>query len=175
MNIDKANRVIAVPIQEVEGYMINSDGKIFSLKRDPRGREIKQHAGNSGYLKVSFSIKTNSGCRTKNYMTHRLVAKYFLGECPEGYQVNHKDGDKLNNKASNLEYVTQYENMTHARDFGLLNPPKGERNHNSKLTESDVDLVRNLWVFNKAQILSVFMGVDESTIRRILRGDNWKN
>jgi hypothetical protein len=51
---------------------------------------------------------------------HRLVAAEFLGTCPKGIQVNHKDGDRLNNHASNLEYVTPSENTRHSVVAGLL-------------------------------------------------------
>lgn len=50
---------------------------------------------------------------------HRLVAKLFIPN-PNGLrEINHKDGNKLNNKVSNLEWVTTQENQLHARDMGL--------------------------------------------------------
>lgn len=50
----------------------------------------------------------------KNYFVHRLVATTFIGQIPEGYTVNHKDGNKLNNKLSNLEIIHHQLNMQHA-------------------------------------------------------------
>lgn len=57
----------------------------------------------------------------KKYCTvHSLVATSFLGPCPEKKQINHIDGVKINNRIENLEYVTQPENMSHAKRIGLL-------------------------------------------------------
>ena len=52
---------------------------------------------------------------------HHLVAIAFLGEPLGDQEVNHKDGDKTNNRLDNLEYVTHRENMRHARHLGLVN------------------------------------------------------
>lgn len=54
-----------------------------------------------------------------NKRVHRLVAAAFLGESEEGHVVNHKNGDRFDNRVENLEYVTQGENVKHAWDNGL--------------------------------------------------------
>ena len=76
---------------------------------------------------------------------HRLVAEVFIGECPKGYVVNHKDGNKQNNNINNLEYVTSSENNIHALKNGLRHVAdmnkvikKGEDSPFSVLTEEDV-------------------------------------
>ena len=51
---------------------------------------------------------------------HAIVAELFLGPCPQGLEVNHKDGRKTNNVVTNLEYVTHQENMRHARGLALI-------------------------------------------------------
>lgn len=71
----------------------------------------------SGYLRI--------GLGSKQIRVHRIAAEHFLQppSDPEATFVNHKDGDKKNNRASNLEWVTQTENIQHAMDIGL-NPRK---------------------------------------------------
>ena len=52
----------------------------------------------------------------KTFLIHRLVALYFLKQKKGAFQVNHKDGDKSNNKAENLEFLTSTENLMHSRE-----------------------------------------------------------
>lgn len=51
---------------------------------------------------------------------HQLVAGAFLGACPEGLEINHIDGNQLNNRMENLEYITHRENILHAHRTGLI-------------------------------------------------------
>lgn len=77
----------------------------------------KQTLMNKGYFVVTMSTDDNS----KRCLVHRLVALAFIPNPENKPQVNHIDGNKQNNCVSNLEWVTDKENMTHASKNGLLN------------------------------------------------------
>lgn len=79
----------------------------------------------------------------KNHKIHVLVAAAFFGPRPRGLAINHKDGNRENNVAENLEYVTPSENTAHAYRLGLILPRRGEENGNSVLTTADVLGIRS--------------------------------
>lgn len=84
------------------------------------GRLLKPYP-NRGYPAVSI---WRDGKRYQPSV-HSMVATAFLGPRPEGQQINHKDGDTLNPRLDNLEYVTPSENTQHAIKTGLaLNGPE---------------------------------------------------
>lgn len=92
-------------IHEVPGFYVCSDGMIVSLKTSTP-RYIVQNKATSGYLKVTYSAPLGGGrFASKNFMTHRIVAKYFYGERTNDWKVRHKDGVQTNNASDNLEYV----------------------------------------------------------------------
>ena len=62
--------------------------------------------------------------KAKDFLVARLVATTFLGVPPEGYTVNHKDGNRLNNRVENLEWLSIGDNIRHAFDTGLINTQK---------------------------------------------------
>lgn len=95
----------------VERHM--PDGRI--LPRRVKGRVLVQSANPAGYL--SLALRTPSGEINAN--THRLVALAFLEGDGAGLDVNHIDGNKANNRPSNLEWCSRAENMRHAREIGL--------------------------------------------------------
>lgn len=92
------------------GYSVSECGQVFS---ELSGRVLKpKHAG-KGYLQVCL------GRRRYRYV-HRLVAEAFCPRDQDKLHVNHIDGNKHNNAASNLEWVTPQENTRHAYRTGLL-------------------------------------------------------
>lgn len=93
------------------GYTVREDGEV----RSRFGRIIKPQASSAGYLRVEL-FTAGSG---RKHLVHRLVAKAFVAN-PDGKpHVNHVDGNKANNNAVNLEWVTQSENQIHAYRLGL--------------------------------------------------------
>lgn len=115
------------------GYPVHADGWI-EQKRSP-GHQLLPHEVKGGYLRVTLTIDG----RRMGKLVHCVVAEAFIGPRPPGHEVNHKDGDKLNNAVSNLEYVTPSVNVRHSIDVLHTDRAPGEKNANAKLTD---DLVR---------------------------------
>lgn len=96
-------------------YLISNRGRIISLNS---GSEMAQYVQKNGYAAVK--LHTHNVKRT--FLVHRLVASAFVPN-PNGLaEVNHIDGDKLNNSADNLEWVTHSQNMRHSIEAGLYDP-----------------------------------------------------
>lgn len=98
-------------------YTISRQGAVYSTRK---GILLSQARNNNGYRQVLL-VKNGKGY---NRRIHRMVADAFLPN-PGGLgQVNHKDGNKDNNHADNLEWCDQHHNMAHAARSGLLSYAK---------------------------------------------------
>lgn len=74
---------------------------------------------NERYLYVHFRRKNEDNTySTIHIFVHRIIACAFIG--PSELHVNHKDGNKTNNRIDNLEYVTEKQNQVHALQTGLV-------------------------------------------------------
>lgn len=123
------------------------------------------------YKLVTFSTK---GVPHQAFLVHKLVAEAFLGKRPLGKEINHKDTNKVNNQASNLEYVTHSENQLHSSRMGVMHT--GERNNFSKLKARDVLEIRSLYStgqFNYSSLGRRF-GVTCHNVRAIVLRNSWK-
>lgn len=149
-------------------YRITSDGKVFSKSKRKipicgknrqftgqfyhqieEEKELTYRVNNRGYKTVAFNNTT--------YMVHRLVAEGYVNN-PDPINkkyVNHIDGNKLNNCASNLEWCTIKENNDHARLTGLWVQPKGYKiKYTSKETKKkSLANLKDNTVLTKEQIL----------------------
>lgn len=93
-------------------YEVSDFGRVRSL-RGKTPRVLRVNKTSNGYIHVGLVGRGGAKNRRRWLSVHRLVAEAFIGECPEGREVNHKDENKANNCVSNLEYVTRSENINY--------------------------------------------------------------
>lgn len=124
--------------------------------------ELRPRRVGAGYLGIQCKL---AGERLERYV-HRLVAEAFLPADPDRREVNHLDGDKTNNHATNLEWVTHSENHRHAADHGIspvaaLTPDR-VRQIKAALTAGDT-----------LQTIADRHGVTRSAVSHIKHGRCW--
>lgn len=123
------------PIKDYEGlYEVSNLGRVKSLPKMHGNRYwnfsliLKENIAYNGYSGV-FLQKNKKSTRKS---LHRLVAESFIPNPNNLPQVNHKDGNKLNNRVDNLEWCSQSENQIHSRKLGLQKNLKGKDSPSSK-------------------------------------------
>lgn len=102
-------------IKDYPNYEITTSGKVLSSYK--KGELLVPRISKNGYYYVN--LYNENGRKTKKI--HRLVAETFIPNPDNLPQVNHKDGNKLNNHVDNLEWCDGSYNMQHANALGLVN------------------------------------------------------
>ena len=160
-------------IKDLEGlYQVSNLGRVKSLCRQlVDGRvwkeRIMQTPISSGYPSVSLRIN-NSYIKER---VHRLVGQAFVEGYKKGLVINHIDGNKLNNEASNLEWCTFSENLKHAHKTGLNKAPSKMHQANQKKT---VQLNLNnelIKIYDSAKDAAKEVNCPIQNITRVCRGD----
>lgn len=158
------------PVPGYEGYYSISDlGRVRrdkSVTRAKAGHIMKQTLSRDGYWQVPLS---RDG-KPKGFRVHRLVYAAHVGPIPEGYVVNHINGDKADPTLSNLEAVTKSENILHAfRDLGRRRP--GE-----KLTTDIAVAMREARAAGTAlKDLATKHNVTQACVSGVCTGKTWKH
>jgi len=169
-------------------YIISESGVVVRAKATRGavlGKRLKPCTDKGGYVRVKLFL---NGVH-KYHSLHCLVAAAFIGERPQGLDINHIDGNKANAHFSNLEYVTRRENIRHASAMGLMatGDRSGARTHpesyrkdgaycNARLSEDDVRRIHTLHKQGVAQKeLALMFGVVPHHISNILSRKKWKH
>ena len=164
--------------EEIKGYnglyLVSNTGKVKSMEwnRTKKAKELKQY-DQRGYKLVG--IRRNGTLH--NYLVHRLVATAFVPNPRNLYDVNHIDGNKANNCAENLEWVTKSENTRHAIKMGLR--PAGCTYEHKKGNDSpvckkilqytkDLEFIR---CWNSVYEIENELGYRKQSIHRCCRGE----
>ncbi|MFA5187435.1 MAG: HNH endonuclease signature motif containing protein [Patescibacteria group bacterium] len=146
-----------------------SNGGLFTIRRVRAEKEMP-----NGYLVVR--AKMGEGKYVK-CLAHRLVWECWHGPIPNGQTVNHKNGDKADNRPENLELATQKEQAKHARDvLGTKADWRGTKNPSAKLDQKSVADIRYLLsVGARCVDIAADFGVSDRTISAIKRGRIWRD
>lgn len=172
------------PVPEYESYYeVSSKGNVRSVARwikngDNsymwRQSKVLSPRYNKGYARVSLCVDRVA----KDHFIHQLVAKAFIPN-PNGFNVvHHKDNDRLNNNAYNLEWTTAANNIKIGWAQGRMYTPylKGSQMGTAKLHESDVVDIRKRASFGElTKEIANFYKISESNCRAIIRKDSWRH
>jgi hypothetical protein len=178
------------PIKGYEGfYLISNKGNVLALEKtvtcERYGKNytqtypqktLKLTTSNYGYAVVSLFNRVSP--KAKQHLVHRLVAQAFVSNDQESKnQVNHKDGNKLNNHAENLEWVTTQENTAHSWAIGLNDKKIGVNNPRAKLSIEQVSSIRLEYALQKTSIrhLSRKYSVDPNVIAKIVKNKGYRD
>jgi hypothetical protein len=155
-----------IKIKGYEDFEINRNGRIRNIVTHKK----KLHYNNGNYFKVSFGAK-------KAAYLHRILAIAFIPNPENKREVNHIDGNKLNNALSNLEWATSKENIRHAFKNKLIIPCKGTHKPSNKLTEMQVKKIRREYLFGKNGYyrLAKKYDIGITTARNIINRKKWKH
>ncbi len=149
-------------------YSVSSEGDI---RNDKTGRMKQLCVNTSGY----YSTELYQGGVPLRKRVHRLVAEAFIPN-PDGKpQVNHIDGNKLNNNVANLEWVSNSENMIHAYKTGLATPHPtygmlGKKNPNGGTKGRAVICIETDTYYRNAASAERQLGIPDSCIFDCLSG-----
>ena len=158
--------MVSIPGYE-DKYKIDEQGNVYSYKRG-KPKKLKPDTSGDGYAR--FTLCKDG--KTKKYFGHRLMMLAY-GVEQTAPVINHKDGNKLNNRLDNLEWCTISYNNSHAYKNGLRSQ-NGELNHRHKLKESDIIEIRRRKAIGETCIsIAKDYGVRDSAISRICTRKRW--
>lgn len=149
-------------------YYISDSGDLFTEYGEKKMRD----AVKNGYVKNCLILKDGT---SRSYFRHRLVMLCFSPkEDASVLQINHLDGNKLNNSLENLEWCTNQENRIHAVKMGLAARLVGEENPASRFTEEQVlDIIVDLLNHVPYSVIMKKYHCSKSAISAIKNKRNW--
>lgn len=158
-------------IENYPNYAVDKFGNVYSLPRrfKPRTLKLKEHVNNRGYLMVNL-YNDNGPCPHK--LIHRLVAEAFIPNPKNKPEVNHKDGNKTNNRVENLEWVTHLENIQHSIKLGTAYQNMPGFNNGRGKTIAQYDLNGKLIkIWGSARQIQKILGYPHSNILSSIKRD----
>lgn len=167
------------PIKNYEGYYeVSNLGRVKSLAKEWSVGRKGETILKAGKRKIGYDFVVLCVDKNKKYVSvHRLVAEHFC-ENPNSYNVvNHKDSDRQNNNASNLEWTTNSGNAKHGFDYGFRKGMKGVTNGGSILNTDKVIKIRELYYtkkYSQSKIAEMF-SIKQTQVSRIVLRKQWQH
>lgn len=153
--------------KKIPGINGNYEASSLGRIRNEKGKILKPWIS-SKYLYVNLGARYRKG-------VHRLILMAFTGPPPPKYDGSHLNGNRLDNRASNLKWCSRKENHSHKIKHGTLR--LGSKHQNSKITEQDVRFMRRAKkLFGKRlpnETLAKKFGLNRRTVDRIIYGKGW--
>lgn len=149
------------------GNIRNANKK--NIKNESFGKVKKKYTDKQGYERVGITLNK----KTVVFRVHNLIMNAFYGDKPfDKAEINHIDGNKMNNRLDNLEWCTAKENSRHSVENGLF--PKSEDLYNTKHKEVDILDIYRLYK-NGHSLSEIALLYDDNckNIRRIVKGERW--
>jgi NUMOD4 motif/HNH endonuclease len=150
--------------------------RIKSGKRTKPGLILKGDFDRWGYRRVQLYHGSKSSWRRS--LVHILVAEAFIGSKPAGFDCNHKNGDKSDNRAQNLEYLDRKSHDAHTRNvLGRFPTNRGSQNGQALLTAGDVHIIRFLYSTGNYRFteLAALYHVSSACIKDIIHRRRWQH
>lgn len=148
------------------GYYVFRDGRVTDFQRD-----IKPYFERKGYLRLSL----RRGGKQFKVLHHRVIAEAFVPNPDNKPFVNHKNGDKADNRPENLEWSTSKENTKHGYENGLIIRGGGQGSASKLTKEEVVDIKQLIHVGNSNVEIANLFGVSPDAISKIKCGKTWKH
>jgi len=145
-------------IEKYPNYYATEEGLVFSSKTN---KFLKPSYDQQGYARVGIYI---GNYKTKTIKVHRLIAETFIPNNLNKKDVNHIDGNKLNNNVSNLEWCTRSENIKHAFRIGLKSISENQKNRFIEMTKSQTGSKNP----SARKIINIITGQVFNTIKEVL-------
>lgn len=159
-----------------ESYEISNMGRVRSLPRkgSPNVNYLKASSDDSMY-KIVGLIKVK-GAKSKTTKIHRLVAEHFIPNPFNLPEVNHKLGNKNDNRASELEWCTHQRNIKHAFEIGIKSQI-GSKCPRAKIKEQDAIDIRRKFspLIYTRKMLAREYNISEASVKKILNRTNWSH
>lgn len=157
-----------LPVVGWEGlYSVSDDGRVRNTRR---GRLLSGR----GHVHYPAVLLHGGGGKPTLKRVHRLVLEAFVGPCPNGMEACHIDGDRTNNRLTNLRWDTPRSNMDDKIRHGTTG--RGPRNPQAKLTDASVREIRRLFTKGvKQAVLARRYGVTKYCVWDIVHRRRWSH